>query len=128
MLETSGVFTVRDDPLTPAKLAVVLNNHGDLEAATRAGVQTGFSFGSKGNFVTDYYSFVTRFEIPSNIVRKTYEHEITSAIGSHDPPAGIPPMSLDDAFHEVFEQLVGNLLQDLAIVLKDAPSRWNQPR
>lgn len=95
-------------------LAVVMHNIGDTAKAGRQGAITGLTFGLAGSLVTDEYVFTATYvPVGKEPVKREYRHAIHTTVGAKDGPPGLQPMSLDEAFDKLIENLVLNLLQDL---------------
>ncbi len=97
-----------------AQLQIVMNDPADIGDAVGKGLMTGLTFGGAGSLVTDAYLFTATYTAPGKTpVTKIYQHALHSTIGNKKGPEGLEPKSLNDAFAEVLEQLILNLLHDL---------------
>jgi len=97
-----------------AQLQIVMNDQADIGDAVGKGLMTGLTFGGAGSLVTDGFLFTASYTAPGKApVTKTYQHALHSTIGNKKGPEGLEPKSLNDAFAEVLEQLMLNLLRDL---------------
>jgi len=96
------------------RLAIVMNNVGDLGSAVGKGIGTGLTFGLAGSMVTDGYVFVATYTPVGKLpVQKEYRHAIHTAIGVKAGPEGLTPMTVQQAVDKVVEELVLLLLRDL---------------
>ena len=97
-----------------ARLEIVLNNLANIGDAAGKGFLTGLTFGGAGSLVTDSYVMSATFAAPGKPrVSKTYEHALHTTIGNKKGPEGLQPKSVKEAFEEVVDQLMLNLLRDL---------------
>jgi len=97
------------------RLALVMQNVGDMAEAGRKGAITGLTWGLAGSTVTDGYLLTATYR-PADVetpFRKEYRHALYSTVGIQKGPDGLERMSLTEAFDQVVEGLVLNLLQDL---------------
>ncbi len=97
-----------------ARFEIVLNNLANIGDAAGKGFLTGLTFGGAGSLVTDSYVMSATFTAPGKPrVSKTYEHALHTTIGNKKGPEGLQPKSVKEAFEEVVDQLMLNLLRDL---------------
>ena len=116
VLTTSKVFSVISvERLENAdELKIVLNNVADLGDAAGKGALTGLTFGAAGSTVTDGYVMTATFTRAGQPpVEKVYRHALLSTVGSAKGPEGLKPMGVMDAFDQVVQDLVLNLILDL---------------
>lgn len=116
VLRGSGLFTNIQATGAPdaARLDILMNNVGDIGKAVSKGVGTGLTLGLVGSMVTDGYEFKATYTAPGKEpVTKTYQHALHTTIGNKQGPPGLKPMSTQEAFDQVVEELVLHLLQDL---------------
>ena len=96
------------------ELRIVLNNVGDLGDAAGKGAVTGLTLGISGSTVTDGYIMTATFtRIGQPPVEKVYRHALLSTVGNAPGPAGLAPMGIREAFDQVLQDLVLNLIVDL---------------
>ena len=75
---------------------------------------TGLTLGLVGSMVTGGYVITATYTGPGREpVKKVYEHAIHSTVGNKQGPAGLRAVSTQEAFDQVAEDLVLNLLRDL---------------
>lgn len=116
ILTTAKVFSAITSERAEStdELKIVLNNVGDLGEAAGKGALTGLTFGISGSTVTDGYVMTATFtRVGRSPVEKTYRHALLSTIGNAPGPAGLTPMGLRQAFDQVLQDLVLNLIIDL---------------
>ncbi len=116
VLRGSGLFSNIQATGSPdgARLEILMNNVGDIGKAMSKGVGTGLTLGLVGSMVTDGYEFKATYATPGKEpVTKTYQHALHTTIGNKQGPPGLKPMSTQEAFDQVVEDLVLHLLQDL---------------
>lgn len=95
-------------------LKIVLNNVADLGDAASKGVLTGLTFGGSGQTVTDGYVMTATFARMGRApIEKVYKHALVSTVGNASGPEGLAPMSVSEAFDQVLQDLVLNLVRDL---------------
>ena len=111
-LRATGVFAPSPTVTTPV-ISVTANNFGDTGAAAAKGVGTGLTLGLAGSMVDDNYEFSCAFNDGANVQKLTYKHIIHSTVGLHEPPAGLTPTTLADAFGKVVEDVILNFVKDL---------------
>jgi len=111
-LRATGVFAPSPTVTTPT-ISVTANNIADLGAARAKGFGTGLTFGAAGSMVDDNYEFSCAFNDGAKAQKLTYMHAIHSAIGSHEPPAGLTATTVSDAFGKVVEDVILNFVKDL---------------
>ena len=116
VLEASKIFStvgLKDEPGRD-QIQVVLNNVGDIGDAVSKGIGTGLTFGAAGSMVTDGYVFTATYRpVGKAAIQKTYRHALHTTIGNASGPAGLTPMSTQEAFDKVVQDLVLNFLLDL---------------
>lgn len=96
------------------KLAIEMDNVGDLGAAAGKGFVTGLTLGLVGSTVTDGYVMRASFTAPNDRgSRHEYKHAIHSMIGNTSAPEGVETMSPVEAVIRVVEDLVARMLRDL---------------
>lgn len=96
------------------ELTIVLNNVGDVGDAFGKGALTGLTFGAAGSTVTDGYVMTATFTRAGQPpVEKVYRHALLSTVGNAKGPEGLKPMGLMEAFDQVIQDLVLNLILDL---------------
>ncbi|TCJ12271.1 hypothetical protein EZJ19_13105 [Parasulfuritortus cantonensis] len=96
------------------KLAVDMDNVGDMGTAFGKGFMTGLTLGLVGSTVTDGYVMRATFSGPDGEASEhEYRHAIHSMIGNADPPQGVATMSPMEAAIQVVDDLVAHLLRDL---------------
>ena len=97
-----------------AHLEIVLNNTGDASNSEVQGAVTGLTLGLAGSLVTDHYAWRATWTTPGHDpIVKNYEHEMHTAIGNHSGPAGLEPLTMDQAADQIIQQLVRITLRDL---------------
>ena len=75
---------------------------------------TGCTLGIVGSQVTDKYIFTASYAAPDKKpVTLQYEHAFHSTVGAKKGPEGLQPVTIKEAFEDVTEQLVLNMLRDL---------------
>lgn len=80
------------------------------------GIGTGLTLGLVGSTVTDGYVFTATFTPLGKVsVTKEYRHAIHTTIGAKSGPPGLQPMSPQEAFDHVLEELILRLLLDLRL-------------
>lgn len=101
------------DPVRPV-LKIDLDNVGDTGSAVAKGIGTGLTLGLVGSMVTDGYVFTATLERPGlPPVKKVYNHAIHTTVGNKKGPEGLTPMPVTQAFDQVMEALVLNMVKDL---------------
>ena len=116
VLEASKLFSVvgLKDEDGRDRIQVVLNNVADIGDAVAKGVGTGLTFGAAGSMVTDGYVFTATYRpVGKDPVQKVYRHALHTTIGNASGPAGLTPMTVQEAFDTVVQDLVLNFLLDL---------------
>jgi hypothetical protein len=116
VLTTAKVFSVvRVERVENAdELKIILNNVGDVGDAFGKGALTGLTFGAAGSTVTDGYVMTATFTRAGQPpVEKVYRHALLSTVGNAKGPEGLKPMGLTEAFDQVVQDLVLNLILDL---------------
>jgi hypothetical protein len=116
LLESSACFSKvsLDGQGAEAKLDILVNNHGDMGAAFGAGFVSGLTLGGAGSSVTDHYAFSAALRRPGRADAKfEYAHGIISTTGLKSAPEGAAPLSSDEAFTTVMEELVFRMLKDM---------------
>ena len=116
VLRSSGLFSAVQSTGSQeeARLDILMNNVGDIGKAVSKGIGTGLTLGLVGSMVTDGYEFKATYTAPGKEpVTKVYQHALHSTIGNKQGPPGLKPMSTQEAFDQVVEELVLHLLQDL---------------
>lgn len=99
------------------ELTVTVNNIADLAEARRKGFGTGSTFFIKGSTVTDNYEMQATAMIGGkNLAKSGYKEAIITTIGHTSGPAGVPAMTVTEAFNKVVEQLVLQFLRDLPAI------------
>ena len=118
VIRTSGFATpVSEADSGSDQLSVIVNNVADLAEARRKGFGTGSTFYLKGTTVTDYYEMQVAATIDGkNLAKSGYKEAILTTIGRGSGPAGVPPMTVTEAFNKVVEQLILQFLRDLPSV------------
>jgi hypothetical protein len=80
------------------------------------GVKVGLTFGLVGTIVTDGYKLEGSIkEAGKPPVKKSYTHALHTTLGNKEGPAGLTPMTTEQGFDSVFEQLIMSFLRDLSI-------------
>lgn len=96
------------------QLTVIVNNIADLAEARRKGFGTGSTFFIKGSTVTDNYEMQVTATIGGQSLAKSgYKEAIVTTIGHTSGPAGVPAMTVTEAFNKVVEQLILQFLREL---------------
>jgi hypothetical protein len=96
------------------RLNIVMNNFGDKGEAVAKGVGTGLTLGMVGSMVTDHYSLNATFQaVGKEPVQKVYRHALHSTIGITTGPEGLTSMPAREAFDNIIQDLILNLLYDL---------------
>jgi hypothetical protein len=97
------------------QLGITINNIADLNGAYRKGFITGLTYGAAGSSVSDYYECMATYQRSGqDRVCKSYHHAIHTTVGLKSGPRGIKPMSLGEAADKMVQDVVLNLLRDLA--------------
>jgi len=116
VLRGSGLFSGVQANGSPDadRLEIVMNNVGDIGKAVSKGIGTGLTLGLVGSMVTDGYEFTATYTVPGKPpVTKTYQHALHTTVGNKKGPPGLKPLSTQEAFDQVVEDLVLHLLRDL---------------
>ena len=116
VLRGSGLFSAVQSTGSPDsdRLEILMNNVGDIGKAVSKGIGTGLTLGLVGSMVTDGYEFTATYTAPGKPpVTKTYQHALHTTVGNKQGPPGLKPMSTNEAFDQVVEDLVLHLLRDL---------------
>jgi len=93
-------------------LEIVLNNVGDVD--TGSAVLTGLTFGAAGSRAMDGYVMTATFtRVGQPPVVKDYKHALVSTIGNATGPEGLRAMGTMEAFDQVIQDLLLNLILDL---------------
>ena len=97
-----------------ARLEIVVNNIADIGSAEGKGFGTGLTLGLAGSEIVDRYEMTAIYTPAGGLpIKKIYKHAIYSTIGAHSAPAGMEPVSIEDAFDQVVEDMLLNFLRDL---------------
>lgn len=113
VVRASGIAVPTVEATAPV-LRVVLNNVADMGTAAGKGFGTGLTFGLVGSTVTDGY--VMNVALAANgkeFKAPEYKHAVHTAIGNASGPAGIQPMTLNEAVMKAIEQMLLNALKDI---------------
>ncbi len=114
VLLESGAFTGFTSADDADRLAIVVNNRGNVGSAVAQGLGMGLTFGLIGADVTDEYVLTATYTpAVGQPVRKEYRHALHTVMGSRKVPPGQPALSPDEAFDRVLEQLLLRWLRDL---------------
>lgn len=115
-LRATGVFLpVESNAKSQAKLYLTANNVADLGEAAGKGVLTGLTFGAVGNAVTDKYEFKFKYvDAQGKEVSQRYPHMILTTVGNKKAPVeNVEPMTLNEAFNKVVDDVVIRFTYDL---------------
>jgi hypothetical protein len=115
---SSGLFSaVSREPAGPdaGLLTVVIDNvPADGENAAMEGFGTGLTFGAVGSMVTDRYVSTITYSRGGETASVEVRHALHTTVGNHSGPEGLTAVSLQEAAHQVIDQLVWNGLDQLA--------------
>lgn len=116
-LRATGVFspTVQANGEKQAKLHLTANNVADLGEAAGKGVLTGLTFGAVGNAIADKYEFKFNYvDAQGKEVSERYPHMILTTVGNKKAPIeNVQPMSINEAFNKVVDDVVIRFSSDL---------------
>ncbi len=116
VLTTARVFSVLStgSVQNTDTLEIVLNNVGDVGDVAGRAFLTGLTLGASGSTVTDGYAMTATFtRVGQPPVVKVYKHALLSTIGNARGPEGLTAMGITEAFDQVLQDLVLNLILDL---------------
>ncbi len=127
-LQKSRVFIL--EPQSTSVFRVVVDNVGDVAAGRMAGVETGLSLGFSGAVVTDEYQFNISYTGGSAAMQdSSFTHEMHTAIGGVDLPAGVAAVTPAAAFGQIVEDAVlakVQQLQDERVIVNPAVTQGLQ--
>jgi hypothetical protein len=107
----TATHVLQPDVAAPAVLRVVVNNISDKDAAIRAGIVTGLTFGLSGGVVSDEFHFRFIYTPEKGDKREQYfRHVMRTATGSAPLPAGLTPLAPEAAYGKVVEDAVLSFL------------------
>jgi len=116
-LRATGVFspTTQANGEKQAKLHLTANNVADLGEAAGKGVLTGLTFGAVGNAIADKYEFKFNYvDAQGKEVSERYPHMILTTVGNKKAPIeNVQPMSINEAFNKVVDDVVIRFSSDL---------------
>lgn len=116
-LRATGVFspTAQANGEKEAKLHLTANNVADLGEAAGKGVLTGLTFGAVGNAIADKYEFKFNYvDAQGKEVSERYPHMILTTVGNKKAPIeNVQPMSINEAFNKVIDDVVIRFSSDL---------------
>lgn len=116
-LRATGVFspTAQANGEKQAKLHLTANNVADLGEAAGKGVLTGLTFGAVGNAIADKYEFKFNYiDAQGKEVSERYPHMILTTVGNKKAPIdNVQPMSINEAFNKVVDDVVIRFSSDL---------------
>lgn len=116
-LRATGVFspTAQANGEKQAKLHLTANNVADLGEAAGKGVLTGLTFGAVGNAIADKYEFKFNYiDAQGKEVSEHYPHMILTTVGNKKAPIeNVQPMSINEAFNKVVDDVVIRFSSDL---------------
>ncbi|MDC5469029.1 hypothetical protein NRA45_07300 [Acinetobacter baumannii] len=116
-LRATGIFspTAQLNDGTQAKLYVTANNVADLGEAAGKGVLTGLTFGAVGNAIADKYEFKFNYvDVQGKQISQRYPHMILTTVGNKKAPIeNVQPMSINEAFNKVVDDVVIRFSSDL---------------
>lgn len=116
-LRATGVFspTAQSNSEKQAKLHLTANNVADLGEAAGKGVLTGLTFGAVGNAIADKYEFKFSYvDAQGKEISERYPHMILTTVGNKKAPIeNVQPMSINEAFNKVVDDVVIRFSSDL---------------
>lgn len=116
-LRATGVFspTAQSNSEKQAKLHLTANNVADLGEAAGKGVLTGLTFGAVGNAIADKYEFKFNYvDAQGKEIFERYPHMILTTVGNKKAPIeNVQPMSINEAFNKVVDDVVIRFSSDL---------------
>ena len=116
-LRATGVFspTAQANGEKQVKLHLTANNVADLGEAAGKGVLTGLTFGAVGNAIADKYEFKFNYiDAQGKEVSERYPHMILTTVGNKKAPIeNVQPMSINEAFNKVVDDVVIRFSSDL---------------
>lgn len=116
-LRATGVFspTAQANGEKQSKLHLTANNVADLGEAAGKGVLTGLTFGAVGNAIADKYEFKFNYiDAQGKEVSERYPHMILTTVGNKKAPIeNVQPMSINEAFNKVVDDVVIRFSSDL---------------
>ncbi|WP_192454587.1 hypothetical protein [Acinetobacter oleivorans] len=116
-LRATGVFspTAQANGEKQAKLHLTANNVADLGEAAGKGVLTGLTFGAVGNAIADKYEFKFNYvDAQGKEISERYPHMILTTVGNKKVPLeNVQPMSINEAFNKVVDDVVIRFSSDL---------------
>jgi hypothetical protein len=116
VLNESGLFSSASESQTASagRLTMVIDNVPLTENAAGKGFGTGLTFGAVGTMVSDGYTATMTYTRGSESKEVTVKHAIHTTVGNHSGPAGLTPVSMDEAANKVIDQLTWNGLKQLS--------------
>lgn len=116
-LRATSVFspTAQANGEKQAKLHLTANNVADLGEAAGKGVLTGLTFGAVGNAIADKYEFKFNYvDAQGKETSERYPHMILTTVGNKKAPIeNVQPMSINEAFNKVVDDVVIRFSSDL---------------
>ncbi|MEB3791226.1 hypothetical protein [Acinetobacter sp. IK40] len=116
-LRATGMFspTAQLNGEKQAKLQLTANNVADLGEAAGKGVLTGLTFGAVGNAIADKYEFKFNYiDAQGKETSQRYPHMILTTVGNKKAPVeNVQPMSINEAFNKVVDDVVIRFSYDL---------------
>ncbi|MBN6513805.1 MULTISPECIES: hypothetical protein [Acinetobacter] len=116
-LRATGVFspTTQSNGEKQAQLHLTANNVADLGEAAGKGVLTGLTFGAVGNAIADKYEFKFNYvDAQGKETSQRYPHMILTTVGNKKAPIeNVQPMSINQAFNKVVDDVVIRFSSDL---------------
>lgn len=116
-LRATGVFspTAQSNGEKQAQLHLTANNVADLGEAAGKGVLTGLTFGAVGNAIADKYEFKFNYvDAQGKETSQRYPHMILTTVGNKKAPIeNVQPMSINQAFNKVVDDVVIRFSSDL---------------
>lgn len=114
----SGLFSAvtanASDSADAGLLSVVIDNVPITDNAAAKGFGTGLTFGAVGTMVTDGYVATAKYQRNGVTTEATAKHALHTTIGNKAGPEGIPPMTMQQGAETVMDQLMWNLIKQLA--------------
>lgn len=115
--DASGLFSaISQEPTEGAsQLVIVIDNIPLTDNAAGKGFGTGLTFGAVGTMVSDGYRCTATWTENGTAFEASVEHALHTTVGNHSGPAGLQGVTTAEGINQVMDQLVWNVLRDLAV-------------
>lgn len=110
----SAVSSAASDSADAGVLTVVIDNVPITDNAAAKGFGTGLTFGAVGSMVTDGYVATAKYQCNGVTTEVTARHALHTTIGNKAGPEGLAPVTMQQGAETVMDQLMWNLVKQLA--------------